>query len=229
VTVPAGTAPGSYELEATASSQTGNGEADGTSPVVISVPYSSLGAAFDNVGIASDSDPGAGNLDGGGRSYSAQALAQASPSLTPGSTVAHDGLTFSWPNVAAGSPDNVVADGQAIPLAGSGSRLGFLGTGDYGTARGTGTIVYSDGSAQAFGLAFADWWANKAAPGGDILTTLPYVDLASGSQQQPASVYYASVPLEPGKTVQYVILPPDVSQGGASGHTEMHIFAAAIG
>jgi len=131
--------------------------------------------------------------------------------------------------VAPGSPDDVVADGQAIPLSGSGTKLGFLGTGDYGTATGTATIVYSDGSTQQFGLSLADWWANQAAPGGDILTTSSYVNLASGPKQQQASVYFASVPLEAGKTVQYVILPPDVSQGATSGRTQMHIFAAAIG
>jgi beta-glucosidase len=82
---------------------------------------------------------------------------------------------------------------------------------------------------QSFGLSFADWWANQAAPGGDIVTTVPYVNITSGQQQQQASVYYASVSLEPGKTPQYVILPPDVSQGATTGHTEMHIFALAIG
>ncbi len=75
----------------------------------------------------------------------------------------------------------------------------------------------------------ADWWANKAAPGGDILTTMPHVNTASGQQTQKASVYFTSVPIDPGKTLSYVILPPQISQGGASGRTEMHIFAMAVG
>jgi len=230
VTVASNAAPESYELDGTATSQNGNTEDSETHPADVSVPYASLGAAFDNVGISADSDPTAGNLDGGGRSYSATALGDASPqALTPGESVTHDGVTFTWPDVAPGSPDDVVADGQAIPLSGSGTKLGFLGTGDYGTATGTATIVYSDGSTQQFGLSLADWWANQAAPGGDILTTSSYVNLASGPKQQQASVYFASVPLEAGKTVQYVILPPDVSQGATSGRTQMHIFAAAIG
>jgi hypothetical protein len=42
------------------------------------------------------------------------------------------------------------------------------------------------------------------------------------------SIYYAGVPLQAGKTVQYVTLPA-VSTGVTSGTTAMHIFAAAIG
>jgi len=45
---------------------------------------------------------------------------------------------------------------------------------------------------------------------------------------QTVSVYYASVPLQQGKTVQYVTLP-DVSQGANEGQTAMHIFAMAFG
>jgi beta-glucosidase len=42
------------------------------------------------------------------------------------------------------------------------------------------------------------------------------------------SVYYASVPLQPGKTVRYVTLP-DVSQAAVQGSATMHIFAMAVG
>ena len=230
VSVPAGAEPQSYELDGRISAQSGSRAVDETQPADVAVPYRSLSAAYDNVGITDDSDTGPGNLDGAGRSYSAQALASASPTaLTPGATLTHDGLTFTWPNASAGNPDNVAADGQAIPVSGGGTRLGFLGTGDYGTASGTGTIVYSDGSTQSFGLSLADWWTNVAAPGGDILSTATHVNLQSGQKSQNASVYFGSVPLPAGKAVRYVILPPDVSQGGASGHTEMHIFALAIG
>src|ERR1017187_5419632 len=61
-----------------------------------------LNGAFNNVGISDDANPAVGNLDGGGYSYSAQALAAAD--LTPGASVAHDGLTFTLPDVAARAP-----------------------------------------------------------------------------------------------------------------------------
>jgi hypothetical protein len=217
-------------MDGNSSSQSGGTEVDETVPADVAVPYQSLSASFDNVGTTDDSNTAPGNLDGSGRSYSAQALASANPTvLTPGTTVTHDGLTFTWPNVPSGSPDNVTAAGQAIPVSGSGTKLGFLGTGDYGTASGTGTIVYSDGSTQTFGLSLADWWSKQAAPGGDILTTATHVNLSSGQKSQNANVYFASVPLRTGMTVRYVILPADVGRAGPSGHTEMHIFAVAVG
>ena len=45
--------------------------------LTVSVPYPSAGAAYDDVGITSDSATGAGAFDGGGDSYSEQALTAA--------------------------------------------------------------------------------------------------------------------------------------------------------
>jgi len=222
ITVPAGASPGSYELTAQTTYRGGSSSASGS----VAVPYASVTAAFNNVGVSDDANPSAGNLDGGGSSFSAQALAGAG--LTAGATVTHDGLTFTWPNVLPGTPGNVTAGGQAIALSGSGTTLGFLGTGDYGTASGSGTITYTDGSTQSYTLSFADWWANQAAPGGDIVASTPYINTPTGRMNQTVSVYYASVPLQQGKTVQYVTLP-DVSQGANEGQTAMHIFAMAFG
>ncbi|MBV9379468.1 MAG: SGNH/GDSL hydrolase family protein, partial [Streptosporangiaceae bacterium] len=152
----------------------------------------------------------------------------AAAGLTPGATVTHDGLTFTWPNAQPGMPDNVVAGGQTIAVSGSGATLGLLGTGDYGSASGTGTITYTDGSTQQFTLTFPDWWSNTAPAGGDILATVPYINTPTGKLNQHVSVYYAGVPLQQGKTVKYVTLP-DVSQGAAQGETVMHVFAVSTG
>ena len=179
---------------------------------------------FDNVGISNDADPAAGNLDGTGYSYSAAALAAAG--LTPGRSVTHDGLTFTWPDVLAGMPDNVLASGQTIAISGSGT-LGFLGASDYYGSSGTGTITYTDGTTQSFTLSLADWWANAAASGSDILASVPYMNTSNGQMDQEVSVYYAAVPLEAGKTVQSVTLP-DVSQQAVEGSPAMHVFAMTI-
>jgi beta-glucosidase-like glycosyl hydrolase len=226
VTVPADAKPGSNELTAGASFTDANGPGTATATAEVSLPYASLPDAFNNPGISDDSNPSAGNLDGGGFSYSAQTLAAAG--LTPGASITHDGVTFTWPNAQPGTPDNVVAGGQTIALPGSGSTLGLVGTGDYGAASGTGTITYTDGSTQQFDVTFPDWWSNTAPAGGDILTTLPYINTPTGKQNQHVSVYYIGVPLQAGKTVKYVTLP-DVSQGAAQGQTVMHIFAMGIG
>ena len=68
-----------------------------------------LEQAFNNVGITSSSDASAGNFDGIGDSFSASGLAE--DALAPGRGLLHDGLHLSWPDVAAGQPDNVVAEG----------------------------------------------------------------------------------------------------------------------
>jgi hypothetical protein len=225
VTAPAGAPAGSNELTATATFTGPSGRSTAQQTVPVSVPYPSLTAAFNNPGISDDAHTSAGNLDGGGFSYSAQALAAVG--LTPGVSVTHDGQTFTWPSAAPGTADNVVAGGQTVGMSGSGPALGFLGTGDYGTVSGTGTVIYTDGTTQSFDLSFADWWANAAA-GGDILASVPYINTPTGKQTQKVSVYYASVPLQPGKTVRYVTLP-DVSQAAVQGSAAMHIFAMTAG
>jgi beta-glucosidase len=98
------------------------------------VPYSSLSAAVNDVGITDDSNPTVGNYGGPGYSFSAEALAAAG--ITPGSTVSSGGLSFTWPDVAVGQPDNVVPNGQVITLSGTGGHLGFLGAANNGTATG---------------------------------------------------------------------------------------------
>ena len=227
VSVPAGLRGSVQELTAQVSFTSPAGRGSSTDVTSVSVPYASLADARTNVAVSDDSNPNAANLDGGGRSFSAQALAAARPSLTPGASVTHDGLTFTWPDVPVGAADNAVANGETIAISGSGSRLGLLGTANNGTASGTATITYTDGTTQAFSLAFADWWANSAATGSDILTTVPYINTSTGRMDQSVSVYSASVALQAGKTVRYLTLP-DVNHGATSG-LMMHIFAITIG
>lgn len=139
------------------------------------------------------------------------------------------GTGFPWPGVNV--PDNIVGSGQAVPVSGSGHTLGFLGASDNGTASGTGTIVYSDGTTQTFALGFADWWSGGAIPGTTIASATPYLNNGANSsrQNQTVHVYYASVPLDPAKTVQYVVLPHVTDNGQVSQITALHVFAIGIG
>jgi hypothetical protein len=189
-------------------------------------PLAELPSFLDNAGISDDTDPAAGNLDGAGSSFSAQALAAAR--LAPGAAVSHDGVNFTWPDVAPGHDDNVVADGQTIGLPGAGQTLGILGTSDYGTATGTGTIRYADGRTQRFTVSFPDWWSNASPPNGDIFATLPYLNTADGQHGQADSIYYVAVPLARGQAVRSVTLPK-VSRRAVQGSPAMHIFALSIG
>ncbi|MFG2358320.1 ricin-type beta-trefoil lectin domain protein [Streptomyces sp. NPDC048521] len=220
VTPPSGVASGTYPLTATATYSGGSYTADAT----LLVPFASQKAAYTNVGVTDDSDPTPGKYDGGGFSFSAQALA--AEGLAPGKTFTHDGLTYTWPDVAAGAPNAIDTKGQAVLISGTGGELGFVGSGTSGPAQGIGTIVYTDGSTQQYGLSFSDWWDNQSvAQGGDRLGTYAYINSHDGKVDQKVSLFTTTVPLAAGKTVQAVILP----KPGEAGTPQGHIFTMAIG
>ena len=101
-----------------------------------------LTALFDNVGISDDADPTAADIDGTGHSFSAEDLA--ADGWTPGAEITLDGTPLCWPNVAAGTPDNVVADGQTVAVL---SQLGF----------GTGQVIAFTWTLGIAGLAIATY------------------------------------------------------------------------
>jgi hypothetical protein len=226
VAVPSSAACGVYRLHATATLTTPSGTSVSLpQDVSVSIVCSSMSAAFNNVGITSDSNPGPGNMDGQTDSYSAEGLA--SSGITPGSTVTAGGVKLTWPNVPAGQADNVVAEGQTIDLSGSGSTLAFIGSGDFGSASGTGAVTYTDGTTQTFNLALGDWYNDVPQAGGTLVATTHW-NTSAGPGTHQVGVYSASVPLQAGKTVQSVTLPA-VSSGVVRGTTAMHIFSIGIG
>jgi len=229
VAAPADATPGSATLNARVSYQPGPGSSGGVveGSTTTAVPYSSLAASYDNIGISDNSDPAAANYDLAGDSYSAEALAAGTPTpLTPGGQVTIDGTTLTWPNVSAGALDNVVTNGQTVQLSGSGSDLGILAASQNGTATGTITVNYTDGTSQSAVINMADWYSNAPATGDQIVDTTSSWNQSSPSGSHAVSVYFASVPLASGKTVASVTLP---SLPGSFGQTEMHIFAMATG
>jgi predicted alpha-1,2-mannosidase len=191
--------------------------------VLVATPGSLL-TYFDNRGITSNSDQSAGNFDGGGYSYSQQALAGAG--LTPGGTVTVDGTQLTWPNSPSGYPDNVVAAGQTIPVkpVANAAQIGFLGAANNGPSAGDLTLNYTDGTSQQFQLGFSDWTlgAGHEQPsyGNQVVATLPYRNCSCGTSQSVKTyVFYAALPLDPSKTLESVTLPNGASQGA------LHVFS----
>jgi hypothetical protein len=78
------------------------------------VVYGLLESLYNNVGTSDDSNPKAANYDGGGFSYSAQALQAVG--IAPGKPIVYNNVTFTWPNRAAGLTNNYEAHGQTIPI-----------------------------------------------------------------------------------------------------------------
>ncbi|MFJ4621542.1 glycoside hydrolase family 3 C-terminal domain-containing protein [Streptomyces sp. NPDC088812] len=224
VTVPADGSPGGYDLAVSATHR--GARTEDTARLRVSVPYASFDAARDNRGISDDTAPRLADLDGAGRSLSAQALA--AQGLRPGGAVAYDGVTFTWPATAPGEQDNIVAAGQTVPLTGTGTKLGFLGTATNGLAADLATVTYTDGTTQDVPLAFADWWDNRAARDTGLVASPAYLNTANGRNNRKVAVYGATVTLREGKTPAYVTLPT-VSTGAAGGQNAMHVFAVALG
>jgi hypothetical protein len=183
--------------------------------------YSSLAASYNDVGITADSNTAPGNYDGGGASFSETALTNAGAG--PGATVVSSGISFTFPNVAAGSNDNTVAAGQKITMSGSGT-LGFLVSGSYGPASGTGTITYTDGSTQSYTLNAPDWFSTSPPSGGAVAVSSAYQNRQGNTTYAGSGdIFSETVTLTAGKTIASVTLPP----GGAlaAGTPAVHVFA----
>jgi predicted alpha-1,2-mannosidase len=197
-------------------------------PVLAIAPTSNPADYYDNTGISPDSNQSCANYDGDGYSYSANALASAG--LTPGATVKADGLTFTWPDVPACSPDNILAAGQTMLVRGTSgaTTLGLLGSSTNGSSQGTITINYTDGTSSTQTVYFTDW-AQPPGNGDTAVATMSYRNSDSGTSQ-PITMYVVAttVPVDSSKTVASVTFP-DVSTRVASGVTAMHVFAVSLG
>jgi hypothetical protein len=227
VTASSGASPGANQVPLALSfTDQGQSYPLTSASVPVAVPFPSLAAAFDNVGISDDTDTGAANIDGDGSSFSAQALA--SVGVTPGASLTYDGIGFTWPDVAAGQPDNVVGSGQTIDLSGSGTTLGLLDTSVYGNSSGTGTITYTDGTTQSFSLDVPNWYETAPA-GSNAVIVAPYRNRPGNTQDHTVvNVFEQSIPLQAGKTVEAVTLP-DISASVVREIPSLHVFAIAIG
>jgi len=221
VTIPSGQA-GNYTFDADA---TINGVHDSSSWTQTDVPYSTFQSAYNNAAITSDSNRGGANLDGAGASFSEQALAGVG--VTPGAALVHDGLTFTWPNEPPSTNDNVVAAGQTIDVSGSGSTLGFLGTSTWGASSGTGTITYTDGTTQQYTIGFGDWANGTPPTGDDVAIRAPYGNQPGNQTAWQTTIDYASVTLDPTKTVKWVTLPQG-NPNPQGGIPALHVFGMSI-
>jgi hypothetical protein len=228
VSVTAGTADGNYSVTFHLTSAAGS-----IIPVPLSVIVATpgdLAPFYDVTGISDDSNGAAANYDGDGFSYSEEALTKAG--FAPGATVTVGGLNYSWPNVAAGTPDSILASGQTLALnapAGA-STIGFLGSatnaGSDGTT-GTVTVTYTDGTASTANLTFSDWTlggGGGSPVGGNVIAaTTPYRNGGTGPQNINTYVFAQTISVDSSKTVASVTLPASVNQGAIG------IFSIAAG
>ena len=177
-----------------------------TTAQTISLPGSTtpapvnLAPYYNQVGLTSDNATGPGNLDGGGYSYSANALG--------GGIINWQGVPFVLG--PAGQNDVVQAAGQTIPLSsGNYTALFLIGTAVQGGKTGTFTMHYTDGSTSVVNQEFSDWANDSSNPGEYVVRTMSYRNYSQNNGLQTLTMYaYGySLPITPGKTLQSVTLP----------------------
>ena len=183
----------------------------------IYVAYGSLAGAFNADSITEIATAAAGNFDGGGATFSAEALARAG--VTPGSTVTvgtgDAAIGYTWP-APAGAADSVSPAGQTIALSGQGTHLALLAS----AASGGGVnpaleLHYTDGTTSTQNVFFPNWLPQASGLGG---ASVAIKSLGRNSATNPAvyeyptygyQVYSNLVRLNPAKELAFVVLPTE--------------------
>lgn len=179
-------------------------------------PAPPLAGLYDNRGISDDSDPGAADLDGRGRSLSAQTLQRAG--WGPGQELTLHGTRLAMPDTRPGEPDNVVADGQPVPLRGKAEAVTLLAAATGGDAEGEGRVVYADGTRHAFTATASDW---ETGPLTTKAVELDHANTADGTAGAPVRLYAVTVPVDRDRPLARIELPT------VSGGARMHVFDVA--
>ncbi|MFF9394253.1 GH92 family glycosyl hydrolase [Streptomyces griseoluteus] len=201
-----------------------SGDTSYEQPVSLTVAApGTLLAAYDNTGVSDDTgDHDEADYDGGGWSYSRQALAAAG--LTPGKRVTTGGLAFTWPDSPAGRPDNASAHGQTVELKDPTTALAFVGSAVNGNQSAKATVTYTDGSTAAADLSFTDWTVGGGGGtvqyGNEVVAKAAYRNVAGADKDPVATYVFVTKPFAApeGKEIRSVRLPDD---------GDLHVFALA--
>ena len=215
--VPEGTAGGSQTVTVNAGYHSKKTEAQVSGANQIYVAYGSLAGAYNADAITTIETAGAGDFDGGGATFSAEALERAG--VTPGSTVTvgegEAAIEYTWPS-PAGAADSVSPAGQTISVQGTGTHLAVLAS----AASGGGVspqfeLHYSDGSVAKQSVFFPNWLP-QASGLGDATLAIKSLGRNSATnpdvyeyENSPYQVYSNLIRLNPGKELSYIVLPTE--------------------
>lgn len=218
LTVPADPIPSGNILDVHADYRWNGRRTGVTGAAGLSLGYDSLAAAFNNVAVTGAATTEQGAFDSAGSSFSESALA--TTGVRPGGTVQHDGVTFTWPDVAAGKPDNVAARGQNIAVTGR-DRLAVLGAASASGHAGTVVVSYTDGTSSSTPLGLPSWHGDDEGRYGAQVAVDSLGNNTPSGPANPAEhyrIFYNTVPLDESRTVESVTLPNDPA---------LHIFGLA--
>lgn len=205
VAVPADAKPGTDTFTVTLAGTVQGAARSVVQTQQVTVPYTSMAAAADTVGVSDNANPGPGSFDGTGYSYSAQNLAAVG--VTPGGTVKVGTASATFPAQAPGTPDAVSASGQVVEVGGSGSALVITGAAHNGEGTGYLTATFTDGTTATIPVDFSDWYNNAATGLSSIVATSGWNQPPGGIGPHQVSVYGEVYPIPADKTLAYVTLP----------------------
>ena len=213
VTVPAGTATGSYGVQLTVS-------APGMTPVVRTATVEvrpavacsdasagqcavDLAGALNHDGTATEEQSGQGDFDGGGWSYDADLLPRAGP-------VAWNGTTYHAPDPSGTASNFVEARGQALLLpSGARSSLRLVAASHNGPVSTSLTVRYTDGSSAELPVTIGDW-AGSAPSGSSVVLDMPHrIRNGQGVDGPPVRLFGDTAALDRTRTPRSVTLPAD--------------------
>jgi len=213
VTVPDGTATGSYPVEVTVAARNANTV---TRKATIEVRTAATCATTSNDqcavdltrqlnhdGTATVAQSDQGNFDGGGWSYDADLLPAAGP-------VTWHGVVYAAPDPTGTAANFVENHGQSLLLpAGRYASLRLVVASHHGPVTATATVQYTDGTSADLTVIAGDW-AGGAPDGTTVVLEMPHrIKAGQGVDGPPVRLFGQSLALDHTKTVRSVSLPDD--------------------
>jgi hypothetical protein len=180
-----------------------------------------LSTVFNNDGVATAERPSDGNFDAIGTTQPGtfHFAAEGFPAA-PDAVLA--GVKFHLGSLAPGANNNVVADGQVVPVpAGRYSAAYVLAATTNGSYSGSWTARYTDGDPQSIAARFSDWCAGPE-DGEAVAIRSPFRYFQDGGVARDCTpmLYVRRLTLDASRTLSALVLPVQLNT---------HVFAITLG
>ncbi|MDO8208799.1 hypothetical protein [Conexibacter sp. CPCC 206217] len=182
---------------------------DSAWPYIYSVALASgdpkpLEQSFNENSIGAVPTGGQGDAEFGVDRWAFSQASLADSGITAGTSVSAGDMTYTWPTVADGAPDNLDWWGQrvAVDAVAGATHLGFVAAAPGGPAFARTTIGYADGTTGNGELVVSDWVLGDMDPpstGNTILTTMRTRLSSDGTQDYPTRLFSVEVPVDPSR------------------------------
>jgi hypothetical protein len=172
-----------------------------------------LAAHLNNVGVTSKRDTGSGAFNVWGNSFAAEHLPGAGP-------VVVDGVSFDYPAVGTGEPDNVRCAGQLVEVPPGAYDWLYLLAAAERRAEDEVALHFEGGAVDFEALRISDFWASEAAFGERVAFESPVMHYPRHVQPNvPARLWIQRVPVTRRATLEAIRLPRNVA---------IHVFALTL-